>query len=323
MSLVDGILLVDKTNGPTSHDVVGRLRRLLRTRAIGHAGTLDPMATGLLVIGVGEGTKLLAALTDDDKAYEATIRLGIATDTLDAQGTETASAPIPEIDVARVEAAVAAFLGVHDQVAPVYSAIKRDGETLHARARRGEVVEAPVREVVLREAKVLEVTGDSIRIVLDCGKGFYVRSFARDLAEALGTVGHLTSLRRTRSGGHSVERAIDFGRLVGDEGAELARGAIRSMVDSLGTVPAFVLDEDGLVDAACGRPVARSAATGPEDFDVRARVALVTADGALVALARAEDDHFRVERGFVEGQSRAPKRERPRPEEPCDESPTS
>jgi len=319
---MDGILLVDKTQGPTSHDVVARVRKLLRTRAVGHAGTLDPMATGLLVIGIGEGTKLLAALTDDDKSYEATIRFGIATDTLDAEGTVVETASVPELTRAGIEAAMAGFLGTHSQVAPVYSAIKQDGETLHAKARRGEVVEAPVREVVLHEATLLESDETTARVAIRCGKGFYVRSFARDLAAALSTLGHLVALRRTESGGHRVTDSVDFALLVGDEGAQLARESTRTLVDALGTIPTFALTEAGLIDAACGRPVALADA-GAESYEGSARVALITADRKLVALARLDEGRFRVDRGFVEGQSTAPKRVRIESEEPCNESRSS
>lgn len=323
-----GILLVDKSKGPTSHDVVARLRKLLRTKAIGHAGTLDPMATGLLVIGIGEATKLLAALTDDDKAYEATIRFGELTDTLDAEGTVVETAAVPTLERSAIEAAIAGFLGPHRQAAPVYSAIKRDGESLHARARRGEEVEAPVRDVVLNEATLLDHDATSARVSIRCGKGFYVRSFARDLAAALGTIGHLTALRRTASGGHVVEGAVDFARLVGDEGAALARDGVRTMVDSLGTIPTYVVNENGLVDAACGRPVALedAGATAIADADEATRAgrfALVTADRKLVALARFEEGRLRIDRGFVEGQSTAPRRPKAIPEDECSESQNS
>ncbi len=207
---MDGILLVDKAKGPTSHDVVARVRRALSQRSVGHAGTLDPMATGLLVIGLGEGTKLLAALTDDDKAYEARIELGTSTDTLDAEGTVTETAAVPTFDRATVERAVLDFVGTHLQVAPAYSAIKRDGRPLYELARRGEVVDAPTREVVLRTVAVGEISDRFIDIRMECGKGFYVRSFARDLAAALGTLGHLSALRRLASGGHRVNDALAY-----------------------------------------------------------------------------------------------------------------
>jgi len=142
-----GVLVVDKPSGPTSHDVVAWARRALRTRAVGHAGTLDPMATGVLVLAIGEATKLVPYLTLDEKEYELELVLGAETDTLDAQGQVVAQAPVPSLDEAHVRAVAARFLGPQQQRAPVYSAIKVDGVALHRRARRGDVVEAPLRDV--------------------------------------------------------------------------------------------------------------------------------------------------------------------------------
>lgn len=299
---IDGILLVDKSRGPTSHDVVAKVRRALRQRSVGHAGTLDPMATGLLVIGVGEGTKLLAALTDDDKAYEATLKLGVETDTLDAEGKVVAEAEVSVLDVATVQTAADSFLGAHDQIAPVYSAIKRDGRSLHELARKGEAVEAPSRQVMLRSVVVHTVSGDEVTLSLECGKGFYVRSFARDLAAKLGTLAHLTALRRTKSGGHAVHGALPFVALLGADAPELARARVVSMVDGVGTLPVVVLADRGLVDARHGRPVRVEDAPTSETFEEGRRVALVTDDRKLVALAHRDGAVVRIDRGFVEGQ---------------------
>lgn len=295
---MDGVLLVDKSRGPTSHDVVARLRRILGQRSIGHAGTLDPMATGLLVIGLGEGTKLLTALTDDDKGYEATLELGRATDTLDAEGQVLATAEVPPgLDVASVQRAADTFIGPHRQVAPAYSAIKRDGVPLHERARRGEVIELPVRDVVLRRVVVHSVEGASIRFSLRCAKGFYVRSFARDLAEHLGTVGHLTALRRTSSGALDVANAVSYEALLGPAGRELATGATLTLVQACAGLPTAVLSETGLVDAKHGRPVRRTDVVAGT-LELGSRIALLTTEPRLVALATVEAEHLRIARGF-------------------------
>lgn len=299
---MDGILLVDKAKGPTSHDVVARVRRALSQRSVGHAGTLDPMATGLLVIGLGEGTKLLAALTDDDKAYEARIELGTSTDTLDAEGTVTETAAVPTFDRATVERAVLDFVGTHLQVAPAYSAIKRDGRPLYELARRGEVVDAPTREVVLRTVAVGEISDRFIDIRMECGKGFYVRSFARDLAAALGTLGHLSALRRLASGGHRVNDALAYDDMLGEGARERVSARVRSLADGLGTVPSLTISERGLLDARHGRPVGIGDVPGAELLEDDRRVALLTHDRRLVALVRRDGDCLRIARGFVEGQ---------------------
>jgi tRNA pseudouridine55 synthase len=204
-----GLVVVDKPPGFTSHDVVSWARRVFSTREVGHAGTLDPMATGVLVLLIGEGTKLSSWVTSEDKRYEAELRFGIATDTLDAEGVVTArfeGAP-PTRDA--IEREIAAMVGTLQQVPPEVSAIKVRGVAAHERVRRGESVELSAREVVLRAASLALVEDDRARVTLEVSKGFYVRSFARDLAARLGTVAHLSRLRRVRSGVFDVAGAVD------------------------------------------------------------------------------------------------------------------
>ncbi len=297
---MDGVLLVDKPRGPTSHDVVHRLRRVLGQRTIGHAGTLDPMATGLLVIGLGEATKLLAALTDDDKGYVATLRLGTATDTLDAEGAVVATADVPAaLELATVQAAADGFLGPHRQRAPAFSAIKRDGVALHELARRGEVVDAPMRDVTLHAVRVLGVDGVDVRFELRSGKGFYVRSFARDLAERLGTVGHLVALRRTVSGGMRIEDAVSFDDLLAPGGRAAAQAGMRTLVQACAGLPKAYLTPRGLEDARHGRPVRIEDVESLADtLGPGTRVALLSREPKLIALATAEPGRFRIARGF-------------------------
>lgn len=294
-----GVLVVDKPRGPTSHDVVAWARRALGTRAVGHAGTLDPMATGVLVLGVGEGTKLTTFLHADDKAYEATIELGAETDTLDAEGRVVEEVAVPALDRGAVEAAAARFVGTYLQRAPVVSAIKQGGVALHARARRGEVVEAPEREVRCDAIDVRDVRARAIDLVVRCGKGFYVRSLARDLARALGTRGHLGALRRIESGAFRVEGALD-GEVLrrareGDEGARArARGALRPLEGAL----------DGMEAARVGAEGARALRQGKRwpwaEPARRAPIAALGARGELVAVVRWEAGALRVVRGFRE-----------------------
>lgn len=292
-----GIVVVDKPPGCTSHDVVQRVRRALRQRSVGHAGTLDPLATGVLVVAVGEGTKLVSHLQADDKRYDVTIALGKATDTLDADGAVVEAAQVPPLDPERVETVLRPFVGKHAQRAPKVSAIKVGGRALHERTRRGEDVEAPVRDVELHSVDVRAVDGNEVSLRVHCGKGFYVRSLARDFAEALGTVGHVKTLRRTQSGRFTLEDAV-FGDEMTREGIEARLIPLREACSAL---PRIELDDRGVEDARHGRRVSAESVTFGE-FDgapTEQTFALFGTDGEPVALARREGDRLRIVRGFV------------------------
>src|SRR5262245_56388505 len=188
----------------TSHDVVARIRRLAGTRKVGHAGTLDPMATGVLVLGVGRATRLLGHLTLADKRYDATIRLGVSTTTDDAEGEPVETRPtvgVTEDDVRRV---LASFVGEIEQVPSAVSAIKVDGKRAYARVRAGEAVELPSRRVIIHDLEVVSADPPNVEILVHCSSGTYVRAIARDLGAALGVGGHLTALRRTAVGPFSL-----------------------------------------------------------------------------------------------------------------------
>ncbi|MBO9718001.1 MAG: tRNA pseudouridine(55) synthase TruB [Pseudoxanthomonas sp.] len=193
---LDGILLLDKPAGMSSNAALQVARRLFRAEKGGHTGSLDPLATGLLPLCFGEATKLAGLLLGSDKAYEADIVLGATTDTDDADGQVLLQRPVPVLERAALEAALLPFTGTLQQRAPVYSALKQGGEPLYARARRGEAIEAPVREVVVHALELLEFTGDRLRLRVTCGSGTYIRSLARDLGEALGCGAHIAGLRR-------------------------------------------------------------------------------------------------------------------------------
>jgi len=193
---LDGILLLDKPAGMSSNAALQAVRRLFRAEKGGHTGSLDPLATGLLPLCFGEATKLAGLLLGSDKAYEAGIMLGATTDTDDADGQVLRRRPVPALEHARLQAALAALTGTLQQRAPVYSALKQGGEPLYARARRGEAIEAPVREVVVHAIELLEAGPDRLRLHVTCGSGTYVRSLARDLGEALGCGAHIARLRR-------------------------------------------------------------------------------------------------------------------------------
>ena len=300
--MTHGVLIVDKPQGPTSHDVVGRLRRILRTRAVGHAGTLDPLATGVLVIGVGEGTKLLQHLTGADKEYVTTVRLGEQTDSLDSQGKVIASQAVPaDLTRERVEQVAASFRGALRQRVPEISAVKVDGERLYARARRGDAVEAPERDVTVHALEILRVELPEIELRVRSSKGFYVRSLGRDLALALGTVGHLTALRRTHSGSFSVADAA-AGSLLQAE-PEVASAELRArmlpLTAALRDFPSCTLNEQGVIEVRHGRAVLTEHTSRRDPFvPGQLPIALVDEMGALRALGRAEEDRVVVIRGM-------------------------
>ncbi len=303
---MNGVLVVDKPAGPTSHDVVSRVRRALRTREVGHAGTLDPMATGVLVVAIGEATKLLAWLSDQGKAYEATIALGVETDTLDAVGRETQRVPeSPELLEAlersaggevhpRLAAALDAERARTSQVPPAYSAIQQEGVRAYARARRGEDVQLPPRDVAVHSLvlRACTVAPPSVSVTVEAAKGYYVRSLARDLALGLGTVGHLTALQRTRSGSFHIAEATPL---------DAPREQLAAHVQPLERVasrvlPVAQLTEAGAIDARHGRTVKAG------DIEPPSPGISVWLDpaGSLVAIGEVDEAGAgRVRRGFV------------------------
>ncbi len=219
-----GLVIVDKDGGWTSHDVVARSRKLLRTKKVGHAGTLDPMATGVLVLGVERATKLLGQLILTSKAYTATIRLGQSTITDDAEGEVVATTPAGHVTDERIAAGVAALTGDIEQVPATVSAIKIDGERAYARARAGEDVQLAARPVTVSRFEVLARRDVDdfvdLDVEVDCSSGTYIRALARDLGAALGVGGHLTALRRTRVGPFTLEHARTLDELAAAAEAE-------------------------------------------------------------------------------------------------------
>lgn len=263
-----GLLVVDKPAGWTSHDVVGRARRLVGTRKVGHAGTLDPMATGVLVLGVERATKLLGHLALDTKTYLATIRLGVETATDDAEGEPTGGADASGVTDAAIAAGVAALTGDIAQVPSTVSAIKVDGRRAYERARAGEEVTLAARPVHVARFDVLatrrEGTTVDLDVVVDCSSGTYVRALARDLGRGLGVGGHLTALRRTRVGPFTLAHARDLDTLAaqaeGDQGrAELSLD-LDAAVDT--AFPRREVDAAGAADLAHGRPLPASGTAG-------------------------------------------------------------
>jgi tRNA pseudouridine55 synthase len=274
-----GVVNLDKPVGPTSHDMVGLLRRLTGTRRIGHAGTLDPLASGVLPILVGTATRFSAELTGGRKRYDAVIRLGARSATDDAEGPiEPVAAPVPEPDAVRV--ALATFVGTFDQMPPTFSARKVGGRTAHRAARSGQPVELSPRPVTIHHLEMLEfrpdLDGADLRVDLQCGAGTYVRSLARDLGERLGTGGYLAALRRTEAAGLTVEGAIT------PEGLErlAAEGRLADAflpVGDLLPLPRVILD------AAAARAFQHGSARSLDDTAADGRTA-VFAGGELIGI---------------------------------------
>lgn len=220
---LDGVLVVDKPAGPTSHDVVDRVRRLFGIRKVGHGGTLDPQATGVLVLLLGRATKLSGQFLGSDKTYEGTFRLGVATDSHDADGAITAEHDCSGVTREQFEAAMATFLGDILQTPPMVSAIKFEGVPLYKRARKGQVVERQPRLIRVYEFTLTRFALPEADFVLRCTKGTYVRKIAADIGELLGCGAHLSRLRRTRSGNLAVEDAITTAELATLSRDELAQ----------------------------------------------------------------------------------------------------
>ena len=279
----DGLLVVDKPVGPTSHDVVAHVRRVLGERRIGHTGTLDPLASGVLLLVVGRATRLAQFLNTDAKRYEATIRLGIATDTYDAAGRPTTAVHdgvMPTRD--RVDAALNAFRGTFLQQPPAFSAKKIDGRRSYRLARAHQEpaqpsLPAPVA-VTVTALDVLDVQGDLIRVAIACSSGFYVRSLAHDLGVALGIGAHLAALRRTAASGRTLDDAVLLGPIEGPAGADIARRALIPLAEVLPELPRLTLTADGVRRAVSGCDIgSRDLATGsggmnPEAFPPRVRL---------------------------------------------------
>lgn len=212
-STIDGVLLIDKAPGMTSHDVVAITRRVLDTRKVGHCGTLDPLATGLLILTIGRGTKIQDLLMSEDKEYAGTIRLGQTTSSQDADGEVLEENPVPELSPEEIDAAFGRFQGDFYQTPPMVSAIKKDGVPLYKLARQGKTVEREPRLVHVYGHELLRVAPPEIDFRVVCSKGFYVRTYAHDIGQVLGCGAHLQALRRTASGKFRVEGALTVDEL--------------------------------------------------------------------------------------------------------------
>jgi tRNA pseudouridine55 synthase len=299
-STVHGVLVVNKPRGPTSHDIVAQARRLFGTRSVGHAGTLDPMASGVLLVLLGEGTKLAPYLTADDKRYRATVAFGRSTDSGDAEGATTAQTTLaPGWLTADVfGGALAIERARTEQVPPVFSAIKVEGQRSHRLARRGEAPQLPPRPVAVRSLTLLEQQPDRVVLELCVSKGYYVRSLAHDLGVTLGVPAHLAALQRTASGCFAIDEACAWPATQPPALLTVLDAATRAL-------PAATLTASGFHRATKGQPLSRDDfARPPPAAKLDSDHAIPCAwefDGQLVAIGEARGERFVVRRGFQFG----------------------
>ncbi len=292
---LNGIILVDKPEGPSSFEAVRVVRRKAQMSRVGHAGTLDPLAEGLLVICLGEGCKLVPFLQDGLKRYKARIALGVETLTLDKEGDVIRREAVSPFTRDEVEGVLASFRGCIMQVPPIYSAVKKDGVKLYRKARRGEDVTPEPREVCIDAVALDEMSRESISITVDCRKGTYIRSLARDIAKALGTIGILDHLQRIQASGFHVGEALSLDDIPHSASLE---GHVIKMQDALPHMTKRTIDEaaQAVVRNGGALPI-------PEDLDLcdssEPHVALLSEQRELVAIAKRTADRLQPVRVMV------------------------
>ncbi len=291
-----GLLLIDKPEGYTSHDIVRKVRRIYSTRKAGHAGRLDPLATGVLVVAIGDATKVLQFLFTDDKSYRATLRLGISTDTYDAQGKVVQNRAVPKLDVATVDSISHQFRGNILQLPPMFSALKRGGVPLYKLARQGLEVEREPRSVSIYRIEIISMEGSDITIEVDCSKGTYIRSLVHDLGETLGCGAHLTSLRRLKSGSFHIDQCH---RLEDLEQMKDPCGALMSLSAALAHLPSVSLNQQALESVAFGIPPCAAQCAFQQPLPDGKWVRFVDRD-RLVAVASYQPMRLKEKRGDFE-----------------------
>lgn len=289
MTELHGILIIDKPAGMTSADVVSRVKRALQVKRIGHTGTLDPMATGVLPLCLGEATKVAGYLLAEDKGYEGELELGVETDTLDAEGAVTARQPeaAAAVTEAALRQAMAGFLGPGEQIPPMYSALKRNGRRLHELARAGETVVRAPRPIIIHHLEMLRFSPPRARFSVLCSKGTYVRSLVHDIGRILGCGAHLTALRRTSSGAFALDRAIALDQVEQAAGDAVAHALI-SPGAALGHLPAATVPPARVRAVRDGQPLTWNDVAPVPAPAPGTTVRLLLPGGELLALATIE-----------------------------------
>ena len=292
---VHGILLFDKPAGMSSNRALQSVRNLFEAAKAGHTGSLDPLATGLLPICFGEATKIAGLLLGSHKAYACECRLGVTTDTDDAEGKVLQERPVPPLDEATIRAALAPLTGRITQVPPIYSAIKRGGEPLYKRARRGEKVDVPAREVHVHRFDLIEMTHDTLQLHIECGSGTYVRSLVRDVGERLGCGAHVVALRRLwvepfmAPRMHTVE---ELQALAAQGGTQALDALLLPLEAGLSGHPQLNVDEAAAARLRQGQPVYHAGAA------VGRYIAVDMRGGAVALVDCGADGNLRTQRGF-------------------------
>jgi tRNA pseudouridine55 synthase len=303
---MDGVLVVHKETGWTSHDVVAKVRHLLSGAKVGHAGTLDPAATGVLPVLIGKGTRIAEYLVPWDKEYRASLRLGETTDTQDATGTVLQRKMPGEVTRADVEEAVGRFRGEIQQTPPMYSAVKVQGVPLYRSARAGKTIAREARTVTIHELEVLTIEGSDVSLRVACSKGTYIRTLCADIGATLGVGGHLRALERTRVGPLTLDRALTIDAIIARYALGRLADDLWSLDEILGTLPALVVDHQTAERVRHGVPVAYSSIVSPLAEEVRrmrrTSVRIHDQGGRLLAVGRAPQalvDRIAIEKVLV------------------------
>lgn len=292
---VDGILLLDKPIGLSSNAALQQARRIFRALKAGHAGSLDPLASGLLPVCFGQATKVCGQLLESGKTYRVLAKLGEQTDTADAEGQVIARQPVPALGAVRLREVLARFLGDQTQVPPMYSALKHDGQRLYELARKGETVERAPRQIRIRRLELLAAGADTLELEVSCSKGTYIRTLVEDIASSLGTVGHVTFLRRLRIdpfGDHPMVTFEELEAAAAGEGASLP--ALLLPVDHVfGDLPSLAVDQAGEGHLIQGRRTWAAAVPGSppaSEIPPGTRVRVYGASGQFLGLAERQVD---------------------------------
>ena len=291
-----GLLVIDKPLGLTSHDVVQRVRRASGVRRVGHAGTLDPLATGVLLVCVGWATRLVEYLVAGQKTYETTVRLGQTTATYDAEGEIMDERPVT-VTSEQIQTALVPFRGDIRQQAPAYSAIKRDGQPLYKAARRGEAIDLPVREVTIFALEMLDYQPPDVTLRAVCSPGTYIRSLGHDLGQALGCGGHLVALRRTASGGFTADQATPLDALT----ADTWRDHLLPPEAAVGDMAAVTVSPDDAINLQQGRAIAAPGALANGAWG-----AAFAPDGRLLGIVQATGDQLQPHKMAPTGEHQSP-----------------